>query len=104
MDKVIAAIHQLTDKVDELGFNGHGPHLGEAGIGTQIVNELAGIKNTLSNLDETLDLIVEHLQAPAHMIRMREALELIAAPMRPDGTWNRDRQACAELARGALGG
>lgn len=34
--------------------------------------------------------------------RLREALELIAAPMRPDGTWNRDRQACAELARGVL--
>lgn len=36
--------------------------------------------------------------------RLREALELIAAPMRPDGSWNRDRQACAELARGALVG
>lgn len=36
--------------------------------------------------------------------RMREALELIAAPQRPDGTWNRDRQACMELARGALEG
>ena len=34
---------------------------------------------------------------------MREALELIAAPMRPDGTWNRDREACRELAAEALG-
>lgn len=33
---------------------------------------------------------------------LREALELIAAPMRPDGTWNRDRQACGDLARAAL--
>lgn len=34
--------------------------------------------------------------------RLREALELIALPVRPDGTWNRDRQACMELAREAL--
>lgn len=33
----------------------------------------------------------------------REALELIAAPMRPDGTWNRDREACRQLAAEALG-
>jgi endonuclease YncB( thermonuclease family) len=30
------------------------------------------------------------------------ALALIATPPRPDGTWNRDRQACYELAREAL--
>lgn len=34
---------------------------------------------------------------------MRAVLELIAAPMRPDGTWNRDREACRELAAEALG-
>lgn len=32
----------------------------------------------------------------------REALELIAAPRRPDGTWNRDREACRQIAREAL--
>lgn len=36
-------------------------------------------------------------------LEMREALELIAAPMRPDGTWNRDREACRELAAETLG-
>ena len=36
-------------------------------------------------------------------MEMRAALELIAAPMRPDGTWNRDRDACRELAAEALG-
>lgn len=46
-----------------------------------------------------VDLIVESVNENA---RLREALELIAAPMRPDGSWNRDRQACAELARGVL--
>ena len=30
------------------------------------------------------------------------ALELIACPMRPDGTWNRDREACRQLAADAL--
>ena len=34
---------------------------------------------------------------------MRKALELIAAPQRPDGTWNRDREACRQLAAEALG-
>jgi hypothetical protein len=34
---------------------------------------------------------------------LRAALELIAAPMRTDGTWNRDREACRELAAQALG-
>ena len=33
---------------------------------------------------------------------MREALELIAAPKRPDGTWNRDRAACQQIAAEAL--
>jgi hypothetical protein len=36
-------------------------------------------------------------------MEMRSALELIAAPMRPDGTWNRDRAACQQLAAEALG-
>ena len=32
----------------------------------------------------------------------QQALELIAAPMRPDGTWNRDREACRQLAAEVL--
>ena len=31
-----------------------------------------------------------------------EALQLIAAGPRPDGTWNRDREACRQLAEGTL--
>lgn len=38
----------------------------------------------------------------ARYAEMRAALELIAAPMRPDGTWNRDREACRELAARVL--
>lgn len=36
-------------------------------------------------------------------LQAREVLELIAAPMRPDGTWNRDREACRQMAAEALG-
>jgi hypothetical protein len=36
--------------------------------------------------------------------RYRDALELIATPVRSDGTYNRDRKACEELAREALKG
>ena len=36
-------------------------------------------------------------------MEMRQTLELIAAPMRSDGTWNRDREACRQLASEALG-
>lgn len=34
--------------------------------------------------------------------RLRAALEIIASPMRPDGTWNRDREACQQLAEKVL--
>lgn len=40
-------------------------------------------------------LELEHAQ-------MRSTLELIAAPRRPDGTYNRSREACEILAREAL--
>ena len=36
-------------------------------------------------------------------LEAREVLQLIAAPMRPDGTWNRDREACRQLAAEVLG-
>lgn len=36
-------------------------------------------------------------------LQAREVLELIAAPKRPDGTWNRDREACRQIAAEALG-
>ena len=34
---------------------------------------------------------------------MHEALQIIATPQRPDGTWNRDREACRQIAAEALG-
>jgi septal ring factor EnvC (AmiA/AmiB activator) len=42
------------------------------------------------------------LAAAQDITRMHSALELIAAPMRPDGSYNRDRAACGTLARATL--
>lgn len=42
--------------------------------------------------------------ALADVARMRAALGLIAAPKRPDGTYNRGREACEQIARAALKG
>jgi hypothetical protein len=40
----------------------------------------------------------------AENARLREALQLIATPVRSDGTYNRSREACEQLAREALRG
>lgn len=42
------------------------------------------------------------MRLQGELAEARGALELIAAPKRPDGTYNRDREACEELARAAL--
>jgi len=42
------------------------------------------------------------LAAAQDITRMHSALDLIACPMRPDGTYNRDRAACGTLARATL--
>jgi len=48
---------------------------------------------------------VLHLRAlETRAERYRAALELIAVEKRPDGTHNRDREACGQLAREALEG
>ena len=41
-------------------------------------------------------------RAEARAERLAEALRLIAAPIRSDGSWNRDREACRQIARDAL--
>lgn len=43
---------------------------------------------------------VERLRA--ELAACRAALELIAAPQRSDGSWNRDREACRQVAQAAL--
>jgi hypothetical protein len=54
----------------------------------------------MSDLPRWYALEAERLQADIE--RLRSALELIAAPMRPDGTWNRCREACRQLAAESL--
>ncbi len=61
--------------------------------------ECGAIANGYGNYVTELKKEVERLRA---MSGAREVLELIAAPMRPDGTWNRDREACRQLAAEAL--
>ena len=71
---------------------------------------LARIKVLETEINENREFIYEAGQSEMQTItrlvklnnKMDEALMLIAAPMRPDGTWNRDRKACQELAREAL--
>lgn len=54
--------------------------------------------------DETIRMLEEARdELRAERDRYRAALELIAAPQRPDNTWNRDRLACQRLAAETLG-
>ncbi len=65
-----------------------------------------------SNFDSFLkeeDILEEVGALKTENERLNNALEvaaytlgLIASPMRPDGTYNRDRRACEQLARDAL--
>lgn len=51
---------------------------------------------------QNLDLNGINHELRAMIASYREALDLIAAPERPDGTYNRDRKACEQIARAAL--
>lgn len=65
-------------------------------IGTE--EKLSGKRRSFDNLVNALsDLYASHG-------RLESVLALIATPMRPDGTWNRDRAACQVLAQKALDG
>jgi predicted RNase H-like nuclease (RuvC/YqgF family) len=67
---------------------------------------------TIETLDKTIErmkwengrLEIEVAHLKAENARYREALGLIASPVRSDGTYNRDRKACEELAREVLKG
>ena len=58
---------------------------------------------TFQTKDQTIEaqmLFIRQLEAD--LAAMREALEFIACPERPDGSYNRDRKACELLAEKAL--
>ena len=67
------------------------------------VCELCEKDAQIAKLTAEYDHAVEQAAANCdEVLRLREALELIAMPMRPDGTWNRERLACQQLAFRAL--
>jgi hypothetical protein len=57
------------------------------------IGELADIERSLKDSLTIARMCIDRLGA---------TLALIATPPRPDGTWNRDRQACYELAKQEL--
>jgi len=71
---------------------------------------LARIKVLETEINDTREFIKEMGQQEFETItrlvktnnRMYEALTLIAVSIRPDGTYNRDRKACQELAKEVL--
>lgn len=67
-------------------------------MGTSIENHFKWLEDQLN----ATEIVLFELQQ--ENIRLREALELIATPKRPDGTYNRSREACEQLAREALEG
>jgi hypothetical protein len=62
----------------------------------QIERELAASKAEVERLRKQLD------ELHNEVAKLCKALELIAAPKRPDGTYNRCREVCEVLAREAL--
>ncbi len=58
--------------------------------------EVARLRELLENTCK------DYYKVSDEVTRLRAALELIAAPIRPDGTYNRCREACEQLAKEAL--
>jgi L-arabinose isomerase len=80
---------------------------------TEGINDLAQYLREFSDEEITQALqIVRYTYRPRdefekealrrQVARYQQALELIAASERPDGTYNRSREACEQLAREAL--
>lgn len=73
-----------------------------------LLNELAnGIELLLDYInmaDDTNDALDYELRVcRSREASLYEAMMLVAAPRRPDGTFNRDREACQQLAESILG-
>lgn len=52
--------------------------------------------------EEFEDLVKEVCNDDHHYIRALEVLQIIATPCRTDGTWNKDREECRQLALDVL--
>lgn len=51
---------------------------------------------------ERREQLIEEFSSETKLARYEQILELIATPMRTDGTWNYDREACRILAEKEL--
>ena len=66
------------------------------GCNPEACEQILGLQRELYKLGNQVEWMMDD------NMRMTDALELIAATKRPDGSWNRDREACRELAEKAL--
>jgi hypothetical protein len=60
-----------------------------------------------ANVTKTLSLRVDDLEEATYRLNVRlarcqRALTTIAMPVRPDGTFNNDRESCRQIAQSAL--
>lgn len=68
----------------------------------QLLEDIYGPPGPVNLAREFLSMERELEASQRQVERLRAALELVAAPKRADGTYNRCREACEELARDAL--
>lgn len=82
----------------------HGsPFLRRAGDASQPASTVIDWQREAEFLRERVTAMEDLLlEKDVHNQRLRSVLELIAAGPRPDGTYNRSREACCDLAREAL--
>lgn len=70
---------------------------------SQCATAIRAARKASNHIGDATEKVTQELAAAkAQIDRLRNTLELIASPMRPDGTWNRDRMACQQLAERAL--
>ena len=68
-----------------------------------ICEGIQAVQNKIKSLEAELALAKEKLaEHDALILKYKTALDLIAAPKRADGTYNRSREACELLASEAL--
>jgi hypothetical protein len=98
-DAALARVAELEREVEGMGWEL-----------AQLRDDCAALKaenQRMRERQETLDEIGKHQLAVksaalARVAKLEQALELIASPKRPDGTYNRSREACEQIAREAL--
>ena len=105
-EQVVMTLRRLLHDVDASGT----PVCAEVDLAEYLVNQAHGILVSLEcYLGERRARALwaattsrERQQAEKKILRYEDALEQIAAPVRPDGTYNLSREACEEIAREAL--